>query len=145
MTQFTLYIYNSYIGIALRTTLLVAFCFFTVAVFGATPDIRQTFNCFDKTDKSTQIDIANKFAAMLQREGYTDEQLQHRIEAFTADTPTSFLMQLRMRKAKEMLKNTPNAVIADVAISCGVNEPSNFSRAFKRHTGMTPKEFAVAE
>lgn len=69
-------------------------------------------------------------------------QLQRRIGALTGDTPAAYLMRLRLRKAKELLRTQPGLPVAAVAQQCGFDEPSSFSRTFKHHTGLTPTQFA---
>lgn len=48
-----------------------------------------------------------------------------------------YLMQYRIKKAKEMLHN-PNPSVADVVYSVGFNDPSYFTRVFRRRTGLCP-------
>jgi two-component system response regulator YesN len=52
----------------------------------------------------------------------------------------AYLRDLRMIKAKELLKTT-NLKCAEVAYRCGYNDPHYFSFVFKKNTGQTPKEF----
>lgn len=69
-------------------------------------------------------------------------QLQRRISALTGDTPQRYIMRLRIRKAKELLENEPSASLADIAFRCGFEEPSSFSRTFKKFTEMTPTQYS---
>ncbi|MCM3550620.1 AraC family transcriptional regulator [Niallia circulans] len=61
-------------------------------------------------------------------------------EQFFYISPKADLLNARMNKAKQMLKNKA-AMIQDVAESCGFSSASHFSRQFKRHTGLSPKEY----
>ncbi|MBQ9031468.1 MAG: helix-turn-helix domain-containing protein [Parasporobacterium sp.] len=52
----------------------------------------------------------------------------------------SYLTQLRVERAKEMLLST-SLKLADIALEVGYNEPNYFSHVFRKVTGMTPKDF----
>ena len=56
-------------------------------------------------------------------------------------TPKQFILELRLRKAKQLLSDTslPVSVIAEAS---GFSCVYHFSRAFKEKVGMTPTEFA---
>lgn len=69
-------------------------------------------------------------------------QLQRRIGALTGDTPLRYIMRIRIRKAKELLENDPSVPLAEVAFQCGFEEPSSFSRTFKKFAGQTPSQYA---
>lgn len=55
-------------------------------------------------------------------------------------TPAQYLMNLRMKHAKEHLR-TSNCKIFELAEKCGFCDAMYFSRCFKKHVGMTPKQF----
>ncbi|MBI5025383.1 MAG: response regulator [Nitrospirae bacterium] len=52
----------------------------------------------------------------------------------------NYLNNLRIEKAKEMLRNK-NLRISDVAFTVGYNDLSHFVKSFKRATGLSPKVF----
>jgi AraC-like DNA-binding protein len=53
-----------------------------------------------------------------------------------------FLNTYRIEESKRMLsKETQNLNILGIALDAGFNSKSAFNRAFKKHTGTTPKEF----
>lgn len=58
----------------------------------------------------------------------------------TGMTPGQYLRQLRMCKAKFLLRSTPS-LIGDVAALCGFEDSNYFSVVFTRETGMTPSAF----
>ena len=51
-----------------------------------------------------------------------------------------YLTQLRMKKAKELLKSTDKRS-SEVAAAIGYNDPHYFSYLFKRSVGMNPREY----
>ena len=52
----------------------------------------------------------------------------------------SYLTNLRMQRAKELLQKT-DMRLADIAMEIGYNEPNYFSHVFRKMEGMTPKEY----
>lgn len=48
----------------------------------------------------------------------------------------------RIEKAIHILETAPNTKIQDVAFECGFRDYNYFITVFKRHTGMSPKQFA---
>lgn len=55
-------------------------------------------------------------------------------------SPQEFLTEVRLSRAKELLSATKLSV-EQVALSCGYRDTLVFSKAFKRSTGMAPKEY----
>lgn len=47
----------------------------------------------------------------------------------------------RITHAQRMLTESPERTVLDVALEVGFNAKSTFNSAFRRHTGMTPREF----
>ncbi len=63
----------------------------------------------------------------------------------TGDSPKQMLVKLRMQRAEELLRNYdyPLKIVADML---GYQSPFAFSNAFKRHKGMSPRDYrALAE
>lgn len=55
-------------------------------------------------------------------------------------TPQAFLTSAKIINARELLTVT-DIPVSSVAFSCGYQNPFAFSRAFKKETGMTPREY----
>ncbi len=55
-------------------------------------------------------------------------------------SPITYLIQLRMDKAKELLRKT-DATLQDIAVSVGYSDVYFFSRAFKKYTGVSPVHY----
>jgi AraC-like DNA-binding protein len=47
----------------------------------------------------------------------------------------------RIEHAKQLLIESPDQNVLDIALSVGFNAKSTFNSAFRRHTGITPREF----
>lgn len=69
----------------------------------------------------------------------------HLIRTFTASTGTSpgkYLSEIRMHHAKSMLLSGSGTPLEIIAGACGYSCANYFSKAFKKHTGQTPTEYA---
>lgn len=55
----------------------------------------------------------------------------------------AWLTELRIQRAKDMLRERDHR-ITSVAFSVGYRDLRTFERAFKRHTGMTPRSFKAS-
>ncbi len=66
---------------------------------------------------------------------------QRRLQGITGETPKSFISAIQMQKATTLLSEAPDMPINEVARACGFDEPANFSRAFKRFFGVSPKHY----
>jgi AraC-like DNA-binding protein len=66
-------------------------------------------------------------------ERYVNELLYEAGASFSAR-----LNELRLRKAADLLAQSSNRRISDVAFACGFNDLSYFNRCFRRRFGLTP-------
>jgi AraC family transcriptional regulator len=70
----------------------------------------------------------------------------HRIfTVVVGETPANFLQRIRIEKAAQQLKDSPSKVIGDIAYSCGFSSVSLFSRTFRKHFGVSAKEYRLLE
>ncbi|MFP4661566.1 MAG: helix-turn-helix domain-containing protein [Halanaerobiales bacterium] len=58
----------------------------------------------------------------------------------TGKTPFEYLLDIKINKAKELLKST-GLSIKDICFSCGFNNRSHFSVIFKRKTNYSPSQY----
>ncbi len=56
------------------------------------------------------------------------------------NTPIQYIKKLRLEKAAQMLRST-SMTAKEVALTCGFNDVSYFTKAFKEKTGYTPKAY----
>jgi signal transduction histidine kinase/AraC-like DNA-binding protein/ActR/RegA family two-component response regulator len=68
-------------------------------------------------------------------------QLNRKLKAMTGDTVSSFVMGIRLNKAKLLLSEGGRS-IKEVAFACGFGDLGYFSRSFKKAFGCTPSQFA---
>lgn len=55
-------------------------------------------------------------------------------------TASEFVVELRMQRARELLTEGQLS-IRDIALEVGYDYLTNFSKAFKRHSGLSPRAF----
>lgn len=61
----------------------------------------------------------------------------------TGLSPHRFILQRRVQRARELLRKTSLTVL-DVSLDLGFQHQNNFTRAFRRVTGMTPTRFRLS-
>jgi DNA-binding response OmpR family regulator/two-component sensor histidine kinase len=67
-------------------------------------------------------------------------QLSRKINGITGYSTISYVLQLKLNKAKKMLTNVDKPV-AEVADACGFYDTSYFSRVFKKEFGVSPSHY----
>ncbi len=68
-------------------------------------------------------------------------QLQRKLVALTGDSPASYILTLKMKKARHLLESNPELTIEDIAERCGFEHATNFYSAFKKKYGVTPMDY----
>ncbi len=74
--------------------------------------------------------------------GISEVYLRKLFTAHCGMAPKQYILEVRLRKAKELLTNSPFSVTA-IAEECGFSSVYHFCRVFKRRVGMTPTQYAV--
>lgn len=75
--------------------------------------------------------------------GYNEKYLSHLFSEISGISLKQLIMQRKMEAANFMLTDT-NTSIAEIAKSLGFADSHNFSRAYKKYTGLTPSEYRNA-
>lgn len=70
--------------------------------------------------------------------------LYRRIQELTGQSPTDFIRDIRLKKAAQLLLQSPDATIADIARKVGFSTPKYFSRCFREKFGQLPTEYRLA-
>jgi AraC-like DNA-binding protein len=71
---------------------------------------------------------------------YSTSRYQYLFKKYMLVTPTQFLTNLRINKAKLHLCHS-NLTVKEIARSVGYNDPFYFSKVFKSKTGLSPTEY----
>ncbi len=58
----------------------------------------------------------------------------------TGLSPHQYVLNQRIESAKQLLLSGEDSVI-DVALACGFNDPSSFSKTFRKASGVTPSQY----
>lgn len=70
----------------------------------------------------------------------------HRVfHALVGATPADFVQRLRLEKALGLLAHARPPSLTEIALACGFNSSSDFSRCFKRRYGVPPSSFDVGD
>ena len=88
---------------------------------------------------SQSVTIADLADAM----HWNTRTLNRRFRAATGMTPLAYLQSLRMNTARDLLRHS-NLSIGEIAQQTGLQDPSYFSKIFRRHSGMTPLHYREA-
>ena len=99
--------------------------------------LSKTINVINELILTGQID-ANHVA---ERMGLSLFQFRQRLAVLTGETPQSFILTIRMRRARHLLDKHPEMNVSEVAMLCAYNDTPNFTRAFKRTFGLTPTQY----
>lgn len=79
-------------------------------------------------------------AFLAEQMGVSISQLNRKLNAITGQSTISYILKVKLDKAKKMLQDTPDS-ISYVADSCGFYDANYFSRVFKKEFGVTPTQF----
>jgi AraC family transcriptional regulator len=87
-------------------------------------------------DLDTDLDLKTIAA----ESGYSRNHFLRMFQAATECTPHQYFLRLRIEKAQSLMKNRSLRII-DIAEACGFTSQSQFSRAFRRVIGVTPRQY----
>lgn len=68
------------------------------------------------------------------------EYLSRYFKKYMGKTISEYLLEVRIEKAKQMLRTTTHT-ISDICEYCGYSSISNFQKAFKKVTGVSPSQY----
>lgn len=108
-------------------------------------------NRYLPTEKKQKIDEVIEFIHQNSHKKITNETLarvsglstvyfRKLFTSITGASPISYVQNLRIEKAKELL-NSDYGSLSDIALSLGYSSLYDFSRAFKKHTGISPSKY----
>ena len=68
-------------------------------------------------------------------------QFRRRLAAVADTTPQAYITSIRMQKARNLFDTDSSLSVLEVALRCGYDDQSSFTRAFKKFFGTTPTEY----
>ncbi len=80
-------------------------------------------------------------AVMAERLGIGERQLNARFRQSFGQTAYAYLIQLRLRKAKEWLPSRPDWSVRRVGEAVGFRDASHFVATFRQKEGLTPEQY----
>ncbi len=92
---------------------------------------------YDNIDKFLSLE---EYRSLLNISG---KKLTEISRQYLGDTPANVIRELKILEAKRMLANQ-NVNIQEVVYRIGFDQPTYFTKYFKKATGMTPKEFQTS-
>jgi AraC family transcriptional regulator len=88
----------------------------------------------------THLDEGISLHTLAERANLSPYHFHRVFKSATGETPKGYTQRLRLeRSAFQMMVR--EATILDIAVSCGYRSHETYSRAFKRHFGLTPKVY----
>ena len=120
-------------------TNLISHCAIANAVSpkkGDTPQLIQSVRLYlqnNYKEKHTLEDLGARF-------NINPFYLQKQFKRHTGQSPTEYLIYLRINRAKELMRSTRRS-IGEIAYMVGIENTGYFTRLFKQQEGMTPQEY----
>jgi AraC family transcriptional regulator len=105
---------------------------------GGLPD-RQLRQVLDYIHDHLDLDI--KLEDLAQLLGISQFHFSRVFKQSIGISPYQYLLQQRVERAKQLLKQNEERSILDIALACGFNSHSHLSKQFRQLTGMTPKAY----
>ena len=59
------------------------------------------------------------------------------------ETPQDYINRTRLERAANYLTKTKEMSITDIALACGFSSSSTFARSFKKHFGVTARQYST--
>ena len=97
-------------------------------------------------DKLTQIilnDLSKKWIIddLAYLFGMGKTKFTYEVKNLTGYPPNSFIINLKIEKAKELIRNNALNSMSDVAFACGFSSLQHFTSTFSQRTGISPGKF----
>lgn len=80
-------------------------------------------------------------AQMAEQLNIGERQLNERFKEIFGQTAYAYLIQLRLRKAKEKLPSSPELTVRQIGEAVGFRDASHFVATFRQREGLTPENY----
>jgi AraC family transcriptional regulator len=91
-------------------------------------------------ERMRSFDSDLSLQALANESGYSRVHFVRMFRAATGYSPHNYLLNLRLERARELLKN-PSLSLIDIALDCGFSSHSHLSRLFHKRVGITPSAY----
>ena len=101
----------------------------------------------DKFTKIISEDISKKWNIddLANRFGMGKTKFTYEVKKITGYPPNSYIINLKIEKAIEMILDPKNKSMSDIAYSCGFSSLQHFTTSFLQRTGTTPGKYRSKE
>lgn len=66
----------------------------------------------------------------------------HRVfKTITGETVFAFVKRLRLERSVKLMRQSPTTSLTEIALDCGFDSSSDFSRSFRQRFGFSPRDF----
>lgn len=96
---------------------------------------KKVFSQFDKKLSYNNFGVNELSSCML----ISRSKLYRKVKKLTNFTASEFIRKIKLEKAKEML-HTTDLTVSEISYKVGFSSPSYFTKCFKNHYGMIPKD-----
>jgi AraC family transcriptional regulator len=91
-------------------------------------------------ERMRSFDSDLSLQALANESGYSRVHFVRMFKAATGSSPHNYLLNLKLERARELLKN-PSMSLIDIALDCGFSSHSHMSRLFHKFVGVTPSAY----
>jgi AraC family transcriptional regulator len=91
-------------------------------------------------ERMRSFDSDLSLQALANESGYSRVHFVRMFKAATGSSPHNYLLNLKLDRARELLKN-PSMPLIDIALDCGFSSHSHMSRFFHKIVGVTPSAY----
>jgi AraC family transcriptional regulator len=91
-------------------------------------------------ERMNDLDVNLDLQSLANETGYSRAHFVRMFHAATGQTPHRYILQLRLRRAENLLRERRTALI-DIAAVCGFSSQSHMSTVFRQMRGITPSEY----
>jgi len=72
--------------------------------------------------------------------GYSQRQLSRILQQFTGMSPVKFILEIRLQKAYQLLKQKTYITLSEIRYDVGISSPNYFNKKFKGRFGFMPSD-----
>lgn len=90
---------------------------------------------------TTQYAEPIRIESLAEAYGYNRAYFSKMFKSFNRVSPVTFLLHLRLGKARQLLRERPELTVEQIAYSVGFQDPLYLSRQFKRYYGVSPSAY----